>query len=199
MKKKQILIALFIFGTAFISSKFYFEKKVQREEHTSNYSHLGGDFQLEGKSKTYTLEDLKGKPSILYFGFASCPDVCPLSLSKLNKAIDKINPDFHTLINKVFISVDHKRDTPKKVQKYAQYFGDSFIGLTGSKEQIDKMTKAYAVYYKFVPLEDSKMEYTVDHTSRFYVLDQKGKILNTFSDVINDKDFSKLLKRILSP
>lgn len=199
MKKHQILIGLFIFGVALISSKFYFENKNRQQDQTSNYSHLGGDFNLQGKDKTFTLKDLKGRPSILYFGFASCPDVCPLSLSKLNKAIDKINPDFHNLINKVFISVDHKRDNPKKVQEYAEYFGDSFIGLTGSKEQIDQMTKSYAVYYKFVPLVDSKMEYTVDHTSRFYVLDKEGKILNTFSDVVNDKEFSMLLNRILSP
>ncbi|MCR9203947.1 MAG: SCO family protein [Halobacteriovoraceae bacterium] len=161
------------------------------------YDHLGGDFTLQHKSGKFSLKNLQGKPSILYFGFTSCPDVCPLSLNKLNKVLDEINPKVHSSVNKVFISVDYKRDNSEKVDEYGKYFSEDFISLAGNKEQIEDITKKYAVHFEFVPLKDSALEYTVDHTSRFFLLDSEGKIVNSYSDITNDPAFKKQLKSMV--
>lgn len=132
----------------------------------------GGEFTLQGKEKTVSLSDFKGKTVILYFGFATCPDVCPMSLSYIKKAIKNVD---ETQVQVIFVSVDHKRDNPKKVDKYAKFFHPNFIGVTGSEEEIKKVTKQYEVYYKFIDMPDSAMGYTVDHTSRFFIIDKSGR------------------------
>ena len=133
---------------------------------------FGGDFSLESK-EPIKLSDFKGKVVILYFGFATCPDVCPMSLSYLSKALKKI--DNRDEVQVIFVSVDYKRDTPNKAHNYAKFFNKSFIGATGTKEQIDKVTSQYKVFYKFIDMPDSAIKYTVDHTSRFFIIDKKGK------------------------
>ena len=190
---KTLFIVAIITGVKFFY-KFKQQKNLQDQNRENLYAHMGGDFSLQSKEGDYHLKDLKGKPSILYFGFTSCPDICPISLSRLNQAIDKIDPSIHNKINKVFISVDWKRDTPQKVQEYASHFGN-YIGLSGNQKQIEDMTKKYAVHFQFVEMKDSAMKYTVDHTSRFYVLNSDGKLMNTFSDINNDPKFkNEILK-----
>ena len=182
---KTVVIALIITGV-----KFYYKSKEAPTPSENLYSDLGGDFTLQSRDGIVHLDNFKGKPTILYFGFTSCPDICPLSLSRLNKALDKIDPSIHSKVNKVFISVDYKRDTPEKVQDYASHFGN-YTGLTGSKEQIEDITKKYVVHFEFVELKNSAMKYTVDHTSRFYILNRKGRLINSFSDLINDPKFKE--------
>ncbi len=93
--------------------------------------------------------------------------------------------------------MDYKRDTPKLVHEYGQYFGKDFISLTGNQLQIEAITNAYAVHFEFVPLKDSAMEYTVDHTSRFYLLNKEGQTVGSYSDIINDPQFKKDLKKLV--
>ena len=197
VKPKELFINTLVIAAVIMGVKYYYKSQKPQDPPTKSlYSDLGGDFHLKTNKGEFTLQNLKGKPSVLYFGFTSCPDICPLSLSRLTKAIDKIDKDIHNKINKVFISVDYKRDTPEKVQEYANYFGN-FIGATGSKEEIEAMTKKYAVHFEFVEMKDSAMKYTVDHTSRFYLLNSKGELVNSYSDLENDPAFSNDLKTLL--
>lgn len=193
----QTLLLGLLFGGVLLGAKYFYQNQSPKIETAGLYDHIGGDFNLKHISGPYTLDNLKGKPSVLYFGFASCPDVCPLSLNKLMKVVDGIDPKLHKKINKVFISVDYKRDTPKLVDEYGKYFGDDFISLVGTKEEIDKVTKNYAVHYEFVPLKDSAMKYTVDHTSRFFILDRLGKVVGSYSDIVNDSQFKNDLKKLV--
>lgn len=189
---KSILTKTIFVFVILMGVKYYYKSNEQKKQTENLYSNLGGDFTLQSKTGPFTLANLKGKPSILYFGFTSCPDICPLSLSRLTRALDKIDPKIHDKINKVFISVDYKRDTPQQVSTYAAHFGN-FIGLTGTKEEIEDITKKYAVHFQFVELKNSAMKYTVDHTSRFYLLNKDGVLINSFSDVINDPKFKDQL------
>lgn len=133
----------------------------------------GGEFALQSDQGEVKLSDFRGKTVVLYFGFASCPDVCPMSLSSLNRMLK----DFpqRDEVQVVFISVDHQRDTPEGVSKYARYFNEDFVGVTGSKKSIDEVTEKYNIYYKFIELENSEMGYTVDHTSKFIIIDEEGE------------------------
>jgi protein SCO1/2 len=112
-------------------------------------------------------------------------------------SLDSIDPEVHKKINKVFISVDNKRDDKDKVDEYSRYFATDFIGLTGEKKEIERVTKNYGVHFSFVELKDSKLGYTVDHTSRFFILNKQGKLVASFTDVKNDPDFKKTLIEVL--
>lgn len=160
------------------------------------YGDFGGDFTLASKNGPWKLSETNGKVRILYFGFTHCPDVCPLSLSKLKKELKKLTQKQREKILPVFISVDYKRDKPDRVQEYATFFGDDFIGLTGNEKEIRDVAKKYGVYFEFTPLKDSKMGYTVDHTSRFFLINKKGKYANSFSDIQDNKDFIEELKKL---
>ena len=154
----------------------------------------GGDFQLKSGDKEISLRDFSDKVTILYFGFASCPDVCPMALSYLNGVLQKFPHSEDTQV--VFVSVDHKRDTPKSVDKYAKYFNQNFIGATGPKEEIDQITKNYGVYYKFIDMKDSEMGYTVDHTSRFFIIDQQGRLQKAIPSAEDPKAFRQALSEV---
>lgn len=151
----------------------------------------GGDFTLQGSEGAVKLSQYTGKVVILYFGFATCPDVCPMSLSYLNRALKKI--DKRNEIQAIFISVDYKRDNPAKVDKYAKFFNKNFIGITGSKEEIEKVTKQYEVYFKFIDMPESAVKYTVDHTSRFFIIDKRGVARKR---IRSDEDENLIIKEI---
>lgn len=155
----------------------------------------GGDFTLKSEKGEVSLSDFKGKTVILYFGFTTCPDVCPMSLSYLNSALKGVDREN---IQVVFISVDHKRDDPKSVDMYAKYFDESYVGVTGTEDEIDKVTKQYKVFYKFIPLENSKIGYTVDHTSRFYIIDKDGVVQKAIRSDEDPKVFKAELKSVLN-
>jgi len=126
-----------------------------------------------GKVKKYCLSDFKGKVVLMFFGYTHCPDVCPAALTVLKKAYDMIPQEKKKYVQVIFVSVDPDRDTPEISQKYASYFDESFLGLTGKEEEIRKITKDYMAFYKKVE-GGSKAGYLVDHTAYIYLIDQKG-------------------------
>ena len=137
---------------------------------------IGGDFTLQSNKGPVSLSDLKGKVVTLYFGYASCPDVCPTSLGQLASAIRQLSEEQQKQIQPVFISVDPERDTPDKLAKYANAFYPGMLGLTGDKKNIDNITWSYRSIYKIVPMENSAMGYSVDHTSTIYIIGRNGVI-----------------------
>jgi protein SCO1/2 len=195
---KQTIIYGLIFGVTLFGLKLYYQSRNTTIENASLYENIGGPFELKNTEGPFTHKDLLGRPSVLYFGFTSCPDVCPLSLNKLIKVLDKVDPGLQSKINKVFISVDYKRDTPQSVDEYGKYFAPDFISLVGNKEQTEAMAKAYAVHFEFVPLKNSALEYTVDHTSRFFLLNKEAKVIGSYSDITNDPQFIGDLKKLVN-
>jgi protein SCO1/2 len=193
--KKQTIIIIFLIIISFTLTALLTGTRAPVME--SNYSHLGGGFELQHVDGVKTLESFKGKATLLYFGFTTCPDICPLALNKLSKVLDKLSYEQRSKINKVFISVDYKRDDASKVNEYVKFFAEDYIGLSGSESQIKSMTKKYAVHFEFVPLKNSALGYTVDHTSRYFLLNKDGKIVNSYSDITNDDKFIKQLKASL--
>lgn len=137
----------------------------------------GGDFTLHEGNKDITLSDYDGKAVLLFFGYTSCPDVCPTSLALISSALKKLNADELEKVQVVFISVDPDRDTPKKLKDYTQYFHPSIIGATGNKEEIDKVAKQYGAAYRKVD-SDSAMGYLVDHSASVFVVNTEGKFID---------------------
>jgi protein SCO1/2 len=137
----------------------------------------GGDFTLTDQDgKPFELSSLRGKAVLIFFGFTSCPDACPTTMSKLASVYRELGPDV-AHVQTVYISVDTQRDTPAILKEYLTNFKSvNAIGLTGSVEEIDKVTALFNAIYRIMPLEteDGQKTYTVGHTTSVYALDVNG-------------------------
>lgn len=131
-------------------------------------SQIGGPFELvNSQGKTVSDKDVLSGPSLIYFGYTFCPDVCPLDTSRNAEAIDILDERGQT-VTPVFISIDPERDTPQAVGEFAENLHDRMIGLTGTPEQVRVASKAYKTYYKAHPAEDEY--YLVDHSTFSYLV-----------------------------
>lgn len=127
----------------------------------------------------FRLGDYKGQVVILYFGYTSCPDVCPTTLSDLRQVRARI-PRGTGQIKIVFITVDPERDSRERAQEYAAAFDASFIGLSGTVEELMPVWNAYGVYRE-KQATSSALGYLVDHSSQVYVIDKAGNLRETFA------------------
>lgn len=136
---------------------------------------IGGPFELTSQSGVRMgSETLKGAPSLVYFGFTTCPDVCPMELAEVAAAVDILSEEHDLTVKPVFITVDPERDTVEKVGEYASFFHDDMLGLTGTPEEIAKTAKAFRVYYNRVADPDFQDGYSMDHSNIIYLLDREG-------------------------
>lgn len=139
---------------------------------------IGGPFELlNSKGETVTDADVITEPSLVYFGYTFCPDICPFDVARNADAID-ILQDNGTSTTGVFISIDPQRDTPEVVGEYADAMHEKMIGLTGSPEQIKAASQAYKTYYKAHPSDDDL--YLVDHSTFTYLVLPKVGFVDFF-------------------
>ena len=131
---------------------------------------LGGDFTLISETgETVTDKQVIDQPTLIYFGYTYCPDVCPLDAARNAEAIQLLE-DRGTIVKPVFISIDPERDTPEVMSEFTDYLHPRMLGLTGSAEQIKAASKAYRTYYKKQPDADGDPEfYLMDHTTFSYL------------------------------
>ena len=164
----------------------------------SGYPDLGGDFTLVSDKGPVRLEDFRGKVVPIYFGFTHCPDVCITSLSSIAAALEKMTEEERSQIQPLFISIDPERDDAARVGEYARYFYPDMIGLTGSLEEVSKVAKSHFVIFEKVPLEDSDMEYTMDHSSTFYVVGRDGVIRSLIRHGESPDEIARVLREALA-
>ena len=143
---------------------------------------IGGPFSLiDHNGKAVTEADFLGKPQLIFFGFAFCPDVCPTALQQMGAALELAGAaaDYY---QPIFITIDAERDTPEKLALYvtANGFPKNLVGLTGSVAQIEAAKKTFAVYGKKAEDPSSAAGFTYDHTSMIYMMDEKGEFLDVF-------------------
>ncbi|MFC0239090.1 SCO family protein [Rhodopseudomonas telluris] len=158
-------------------------------------SSIGGPFQLTDQNgQTVTEQSLKGKPTLIFFGFTHCPDVCPTSLFEISQVLQAMGKDADR-VNAYFISVDPERDTPAAMKDYLSSFDPHLKGLTGSREATDKIEKSYRVYAKKVETKDG--DYTMDHTALIYLMDKNGNFVAPFNLKRKPDEAAADLKRYL--
>ena len=159
---------------------------------------IGGAFTLtDNTGKHVTDQDFHGKYTLVFFGFTSCPDICPAGLQLIAGALQKLGTKAQ-LITPIFISVDPQRDTPEKLAAYVKNFDPRLVGLTGTPEEIAGVAKAYKVYYAKVPSKERPDNYTMDHTSIIYVMDPKGEFVTHFTPSTSVDDMAAKLDKIVS-
>ena len=137
---------------------------------------LGGNFELTTHwNEPYTLSSSKGQVVLLFFGFTNCPDVCPNTLGTIKSVLTQLGKRA-SHVQPLFISVDPERDTPETLANYLEYFGNRFIGLTGSTKEIDTVVKQFGSFYYTRGKNFSEAPYSIDHTSNLYVIDTDGEV-----------------------
>jgi protein SCO1 len=156
---------------------------------------IGGPFQLTDQNgKAVTDKDLKGKPTLIFFGYTHCPDVCPTSLFEISEVLRAMGKDADK-VNAVFISVDPERDTQAAMKDYLSSFDPHLEGLSGDPDAIANVIKSYRVYAKKVPTKDG--DYTMDHTALIYLMDRDGRFVSPFNLKRTPEEAAVELKRYL--
>ncbi|OOE98222.1 SCO family protein [Salinivibrio sp. MA427] len=154
-----------------------------------------GALQSDGQPfNLYNVDD--PRPRIVYFGYTHCPDVCPTSLAVLSAALKSLPESTQKAVSPVFITLDPKRDTSEKAAEYAHFFHPLITGVSGSRAQIDQLAKRYGVLYRITELEDSAMDYAVDHSSFFYFLSPDGELLEKIPHTLNPDMLVAAVQRV---
>lgn len=150
------------------------------------------DFTLpRANGELFQLSANRGNLVLLFFGYTSCPDICPTTLAELNIALQKLKPEDAAQIKVVFITVDPQRDTPERVQNYVNHFNPAFIGLSGTESELAQVWKGYGIFRAIVD-GSSAAGYLVDHTARVTLIDRNGYLRISFpfdapvEDIIHD-------------
>jgi protein SCO1/2 len=118
----------------------------------------------------------RGQPTLVFFGFTQCPEICPTTLYELNGWLDTLGPDGEK-VAAYFVTVDPERDTAEILKQYVTAISDRIVGITGDPADVAAMLTGFHVYAKKVPLENG--EYTMDHTASIFLLDSQGQFVGT--------------------
>jgi protein SCO1/2 len=156
---------------------------------------IGGPFRLiDQNGRTTTEQDLSGHPSLVFFGFTHCPDVCPTTLFDMSQVMQALGADADRARG-VFITVDPERDTQPVLKEYLSSFDPHLSGLTGELAAISAVAKEYRVYFKKVPLD--RGDYTMDHSAIVYLMDKQYHFVSPFNLKRTPKESAVELRRYL--
>jgi len=156
---------------------------------------IGGPFQLTDQTgQIVTEKSLQGRPTLIFFGFTHCPDVCPTSLFEISEVLRAMGKDADR-VNAYFISVDPERDTDAAMKDYLSSFDPHLKGLTGGPDAVAKVISGFRVYARKVPLKDG--DYTMDHTALIYLMDRDGRFVSPFNLKRTPEEAAADLKRYL--
>ncbi len=178
------LVSLIILGVAW----FAFDPMGE-----TGSSAIGGPFQLTAQDgRSVTEKDLRGGPSLVFFGFTHCPDVCPTALYEIGLIYKAMGEDGDRL-KTFFVTVDPERDTPSVIKDYLSGFDARITGLSGAPDAVLAAEKAYRAYAKKVPLETGG--YTMDHTALIYLMDGKGRFLSSLNIDRSPEENAKMISK----
>jgi cytochrome oxidase Cu insertion factor (SCO1/SenC/PrrC family) len=154
---------------------------------------IGGPFHLtDDQGKPRSDADFRGKLMLIYFGYTTCPDLCPTTLAIMGDALDRLGPDAAD-IAPLFITVDPERDTVEHLKGYAEQFGPGIVGLTGTAEQIADAAHAYKVYYHKAEAKPGE-SYLMDHSSIVYLMDRDGRYVANFGPDSTSEDIARVVR-----
>lgn len=157
---------------------------------------IGKDLEITDTiGKLRTINDYKGKITLVFFGFTQCPDVCPTALFQLAQAIESLGDDADK-VQVLMVSVDPDRDTPEILSEYVAAFDSSFKGLVGTHEQLQKTARSFKAFYQKVP-GSSPDHYTMDHSASFYLFDDKAKVRVLISGATPADEIAADIKKLL--
>jgi protein SCO1/2 len=156
---------------------------------------IGGPFTLiASDGRSVTDQTYRGKWLLIYFGYTSCPDACPTALNDMGVALDRLGPQAAAW-QPVFITVDPRRDTQETLSEYLKSFDPHIVALTGTEQQIGRAITEFHVYV-FAHLEEGD-NYTVDHSSFFYVINPEGKFVRVIAGDVSREELAERLRHLM--
>ncbi len=149
----------------------------QQLDNQSNGEPQGGPIELPSTEGEFSLSQLDDDQlAVVFFGYTWCPDVCPMSLAVVRQVMERLDPEQRRRVVPLMVSVDPERDTLARLEEYLGFFGDEFIGATGSEEALEELAERYGVVWRKVEAPDSAMDYTIDHSASLFLVDRNGDI-----------------------
>lgn len=140
----------------------------------------GGEFTLTDQNGLkMSLSDFRGKVVLVTFGYTHCPDVCPNTLFSMRRVVDMLG-EAAEHVHVMFITLDPERDYPERLKLFVEYFNPNFIAMTGTDKEIKTVADLYHVRYNKVHMEDSEMDYAIDHSAAIYLHDQQGRMRSAY-------------------
>src|SRR5215216_4237577 len=179
MDRKTLLVGLILFLLIGIvaAGVFLFSKPASFRGTTYAEPYpVAPEIELTRANGTrFRLSETRGKVVALFFGYTSCPDVCPTTMAELKQALEKVDENNAKQVQVLFVTVDPERDTPERVQEYVNHFNSDFIGLSGTETQLTEVWKNYGVFRENVA-RNSAAGYLVNHTARMTLIDRDGNL-----------------------
>ncbi|MBL8062842.1 MAG: SCO family protein [Anaerolineales bacterium] len=194
MKTKFILaIAIFILAAA---GAFYFLRPHTFHGTVIQSPDPSHDFKLTGVNGDVSLSDYRGKLVLIYFGYTFCPDICPATLANVAQALRDMGDEKASEIQTIMISLDPERDTPEKLAAYVTHFHPTFIGITGSQDDLITITTLYGIFFQKKE-GSSATDYLIDHTATLMVIDREGYLKLVFPFGVTSKEIAEDLEYML--
>ena len=177
--KKTLLVAALVLPLMALGTYFALQRPPQAEQGprsgTFEPSRGAPAFSLDGSNgKKLSLRDYLGKVVILQFGYTSCEEVCPVTLARLTEVYKKLGSAARD-VQLIFVTVDPKRDSPERLREYLAAFNPSFLGATGTPDELAAVRKTYGVVAEQVVSRNQALGYEVNHSSSLYLVDRQGK------------------------
>ncbi len=198
--KKFIIPGIILAGTLLLLAMYFPGLRPERPNNRliEGSVAIGGTFTLiDQTNKPVTSDALKGKFTLVYFGFTHCPDICPLTLANMTQAVSITGPLADDLIP-VFITVDPERDTVQVMAEYVANFHPRFLALTGTPEQVRQATSAYRVYFKKAKIQTPD-DYMMDHSGFVYLMDRTGNYVTHFKSDILPEQMAAQIRQAMDP
>ncbi len=191
--KTSITILLGCFGIfLFIMLPIFLSIQSEKKDYLTSLK--GSDFSLKDmNNNTITEDSFEGPLTAIFFGFTHCPDVCPMTLNKMDIVLNKLNTE-NKSVKLFFISVDPERDTPEIIKDYLSSFENNFIGITGEPEKIFLLSKSWGILSQKIFKDDG--EYNIDHSSPVILL-KNGKYVDKISHKFDIKKSLNIIKKYL--
>ena len=178
-KKLILLSSIIISFIIILVLTFLFAEYISRKNAPKKISEIIEKVHLtDHYGKPFKNSSLKNRPSLLFFGFTNCPEICPTTLADLSEITREATSKVDEL-NIIFVTLDPKRDNKKHLKDYIQYFDGNIIGVTGDKSEIKKFAENWGVFYEIV--KTSNNNYTLNHTATVFMIDELGNFRGTIS------------------
>ncbi|MCL6415184.1 SCO family protein [Aestuariirhabdus sp. Z084] len=191
----QILIPIMIAMVTVAAGVQYY---LYQEQSAARERPPAPPFTLTSSKGPVSLQQLQGKAVVLYFGYASCPDICPIDLGIVGGALKQLNTEEHDKVQALFITLDPARDNLRRLGEYAAFFHPRLGTLRGTEEQIASVARSYGVIYEKTYTGDDPSVYWVSHSANFFLINPEGQLVATLPRETTPSELSTRIRSVIN-
>ena len=186
-----------LFVPLFFLSEYIFILTAHEKKVSGKNNFYGGDFTLKSTKGPFSLNDLRGSVVLLFFGYTSCPNVCPISLATISNVFSQMSPDELKRTKALFISLDPEKDNLEILKQFTDYFHPNIVGLTEDIKVLTIVAEQYGVKYKKTLVPNSTLGYVISHSDDIIVIGLDGNPQKSFPHDTNTVPLLAQIKQLL--